>query len=353
METKTLRFRLKDKHAKWLSGLACLVNFVWNAGQEYALKVLERERRFVTGFDLDAWASGATKAGLELPAASMQGVLEEYATRRRQFKKRKLKWRKSFGTKRSLGWIPFKKGQLQYRNGQLKFAGQFLSLWDSYGLAQYKDCLRAGSFSEDSRGRWYLNVVVHFAPVAGNGTAAIGIDLGLKDIATPSTGDPLAAGRWTRQWEHKLAIAQRTGNRQRTRAIHTRIRNQRKDALHQFSSKLVKQNAAIFVGDVSSLKLLKTRMAKSVLDSGWGMLKQFFAYKSHWAGTVFAVVDEKYTTLKCSNCGRHSGPRGLKDLGVREWFCMGCGVTHDRDVNAARNILAAGHRRLSGAISFL
>ena len=152
MDVKTLRFRLKDKHATWLGSLSRLVNFVWNEGQQYALKVLEREQRFVTGFDLDAWACGATKAGLELPAATVQSVLEQYAVRRRQFHKRRLRWRKSFGVRRSLGWIPFKVGQVVYRQGQLKFAGQFLSLWDSYGLAHYQDRMRAGSFSQDSRG---------------------------------------------------------------------------------------------------------------------------------------------------------------------------------------------------------
>jgi putative transposase len=353
MEVKTLKFRLKDKHAKWLGDLAKSVNFVWNAGQEHALNVLERERRFVSGFDLNNWAAGASKAGLQLPGHCVQQVLEEYATRRRQFKRRKLKWRKSFGAKRNLGWVPFKVGQIVFRNGQLKFAGKFLSLWDSFGLAQYKNCLRAGSFSEDSLGRWYLNIAVRFEPVPNGATAAIGIDLGLKDIATPSSGEPLEAGHWTRAWEGKLVIAQRTKNKARTRAIHAKIKSQRKDTLHKFSSKLVKENATIFVGDVSPLKLAKTRMAKSVLDSGWGMLKQFCEYKIHWAGTVFEIVDERNTTLKCSNCGRHSGPRGLKCLGIREWVCMGCGTAHDRDVNAARNILAAGHRRLSGGIPFL
>jgi putative transposase len=81
-------------------------------------------------------------------------------------------------------------------------------------------------------------------------------------------------------------IAQRTGNKARARAIHARIKHQRRDALHKFSSKLVKENAAIFVGDISSLKLVRTPMAKSVLDSGWSTLKQFLEYKSRWAGTV-------------------------------------------------------------------
>ena len=100
--------------------------------------------------------------------------------------------------KYSLGWIPFKGGHAKYKAGQIHFAGQKLSLWDSYGLADYE--LRAGSFSEDSRGRWYFNVTVDVACKASPGTAAVGIDLGLKEAAVVSTGERLE-GRWYRRHE--------------------------------------------------------------------------------------------------------------------------------------------------------
>jgi transposase len=79
-------------------------------------------------------------------------------------------------------------------------------------------------------------------------------------------------------------------------------------------------------------------MAKSVLDSGWGMLKNFLDYKSQQAARTFIVVNERNTTRVCSSCGQFSGPSGLRQLAVRRWDCD-CGVSHDRDVNAARNIL--------------
>ncbi len=85
-------------------------------------------------------------------------------------------------------------------------------------------------------------------------------------------------------------VAQRAHKKQRMRAIHAKISNQRKDLLHKFSSALVKHNAAIFVGDVASAKLVKTKMAKSTLDAGWSMLKTMLEYKSHQAGIVFEVV---------------------------------------------------------------
>ena len=94
------------------------------------------------------------------------------------------------------------------------------------------------------------------------------------------------------------------------------------------------------IGDVSSLKLAKTRMAKSVLDAGWGMLKTQLQYKGQQAGRSVIIVSERDSTRTCSRA--LTGPTGLDMLVVTTWVCSACGVTHDRDVNAARNILSAG-----------
>jgi transposase len=89
-----------------------------------------------------------------------------------------------------------------------------------------------------------------------------------------------------------------------------------------------------------------------VYDAGWAQLKQFLSYKSAGAGIVFQAVNEAYTTQACSSCGAisASSPKGRAGLGIRVWTCE-CGVTHDRDINAARNILALGHERLAGGIA--
>ena len=100
----------------------------------------------------------------------------------------------------------------------------------------------------------------------------------------------------------------------------------------------------IVVGDVSSLKLAKTRMAKSVLDAGWGILKTYLQYKGQQAGRCVRIVSERNTTRECNNCKALTGPSGLDMLVVRTWVCRACGVTHDRDVNSARNIRSAGRR---------
>ena len=95
---------------------------------------------------------------------------------------------------------------------------------------------------------------------------------------------------------------------------------------------------------MSSQKLVKTRMAKSVLDAGWCMLKRMLQYKGEHAGRSVSVVNERNTTRACSVCGAFTGPTGTDKLGVRHWVCPECGTGHDRDINAARNILNAGLR---------
>lgn len=353
--TKTLKVRIKDKHAPLLRQMARDVNQVWNYLNELSSRSIRERRVFMSAFDLQKYTNGFSKVeGVAIGSHTIQEVAAEYATRRKQFKRSRLNWRVSnrASPKYSLGWVPFKIGSAKYKAGQIQFSGHKLGLWDSYGLGRYE--LRAGSFSEDARGRWYLNVCIQVDAQAATGTAAVGIDLGLKTAATTSDGEVLV-GRQYRALEQKLGIAQRAGKKARVRALHAKIRNQRKDAQHKFSTALVERCAAIFVGDVASGKLVKTKMAKSTLDAGWGQLKTMLEQKCQWAGVVFEIVDESYTTQTCSCCGviSSSSPKGRAGLRIREWTCVDCGTAHDRDINAARNILAAGHRRLAVGIPVL
>ena len=343
--TRTLRLRLKDKHGAFLREQAREVNFVWNYCNELSYKILQRERRFCSHADLDKFTAGATKAGLSLHSQTVQAISKELVTRRRQFRRAKLRWRVSSGTRRSLGWIPFKASALRYKGGQVWYCGQALSLWDSYGLAAYE--LGTGSFSEDSRGRWYLNVSVvppksELPTPAVLGKSAVGIDLGLKDLAALSTGAKLEACQFYRDLEPALARAQRGNKKQRVKAIHAKIANRRKDFLHKCSTELVRSHAAIFIGDVSSSKLAKTGMAKSVLDAGWSSFKTQLQYKGDSAGCWVREVNEAYSTQECSVCHVRSGPKGLAGLAVRRWTCSCCGTEHDRDTNAAQNIVQRG-----------
>ena len=226
-------------------------------------------------------------------------------------------------------------------------------MWDSYDLSKYN--LGTGSFSQDARGRWYFNVTVEVEVKPSVGTSAIGIDLGLKDTATCSDGIKLERKQRYRNLESKLGLAQRANKKSLIKAIHAKIKNQRKNDIRQFSTELVNKHGAIFVGNVSSRKLAKTNMAKSVLDAGWFMLKTQLKYKVNARSVVFEEINESYTTQTCSCCGciSQNSSKGISALGIREWFCTECGTTHDRDVNAAKNILARGHSRLAVGIPAL
>jgi IS605 OrfB family transposase len=339
--TRVLHLRIKDKHAKHLLEQSREVNQVWNYCNETSQRILERERRFCTGYDLDQLTAGATKEGLSLHSQTVQAISAEYCTRRRQFKKAKLRWRVSHGARRSLGWIPLKAVALSYRAGQVHYQGKALSLWDSFGLADYQ--LRSGSFSEDSRGRWYLNVTVDVKqPTKTVGTSSVGIDLGLKDLAALSNGQTVEAQQFYRDLEPALAAAQRGGHKDRAKAIHAKISNRRKDFLHKLSTGLVKEHGAIFIGNVNATGLAKTNMAKSVLDAGWSMFRTQLQYKGDSAGSWVREVNEAYSTQECSCCHARTGPKGLAGLGVRQWTCSVCQSEHDRDTNAAKNILARG-----------
>lgn len=252
-----------------------------------------------------------------------------------------------------MGWIPFKKVAVKYANGYVQYGKYQFKLWDSYGLSKYQ--IKTGSFVEDSRGRWYVCLVVDNVPqIKSHGKTSIGIDLGLKDLATCSDGVKLKAPKIYRQYEQKLGIAQRAKNKKRVKAIHAKIKYIRQNMLHQFSHKLVTKHAAIFVGNVNAKALAQTKLAKSVLDASWSMFRIMLKYKCENAGVWFEEVNEAYTTQTCSCCGsRYSSPKGRAGLGIREWQCMECGILHDRDINSALNILALGHERLGGGISVL
>ncbi len=343
---KTLRLKVKAESYAWLNAAAVEVNQVWNWSNETSLKAATRtdiKRKWLSGFDLCTLSAGATEYFEHIGADTIQSICTHYAQKRVAAKRLKLRWRVSKGARRSLGWVPFKAASLKRKGNALRFAGKTFRVFEAHRLDGVK--WKAGSFAQDAVGDWWLCLPIEFqATDEPAPREAVGVDLGLKTIATTSDGDVLEAGRWTQGHAEKLAMAQRRGHKRQAKRIHRKAARCRADALHKFSRKLVDDYQKIVVGDVRSQKLAKTRMAKSVLDSGWGMLKTQLQYKGQWAGRSVEVVNEAFTTRACSQCGSLSGPQGLRQLVVREWTCTACETVHDRDKNAARNILRSRHR---------
>ena len=276
-----------------------------------------REREFLSGFDFWPYLKGCTcgEAALCLPVQAVQETARVRAKPRAAPQGAPLLAQERRGAPLARS-VPFKVRTIRYQGGQVYFAGQWLSLWDSFGLGNYQ--LRAGSFSEDARGRWYLNVSVEVpqrvGPMLPRALPAleVGIDLGLKALAGLSDGSTIEAPRFYRDLEPALAVAQRAGKAQRARALHAKISNRRKDFLHKFSCDLAHKSAAIFVGNVSASQLATGRHAKSVLDAGWSALRTMLRYKCDDAGAWFEEVNEAYSTQTCSACKSRTGPKGRK-----------------------------------------
>jgi putative transposase len=347
---RTLRLKVKRDSYSWLNAAAIEINQVWNYSNAVSARAAQPfagAPKYLSGYDLDKLTAGASEYFEHIGAATTQRLNAELATRRKQFRKIKLRWRISRGSRRSLGWVPFKVEQLKRRGKCLCFCGKSMRVFGQERLeaASWK----AGCFSQDALGDWWLCLPVEH-PIEFNVAPKelIGLDLGLRDTVATSDGQKLEAGYFYRRTEQKIAQAQRRGHKRQAKRLHRQAARRRKDALHRFSRKIINSYQTIVIGDVSSLKLVKTRLAKSVLDAGWGMLKTQLQYKGEHAGRSVFIVDERNTTRACSSCRALTGPTGLDMLSVSTWVCSACGDTHDRNVNAAKNILFA--RRCSSSV---
>jgi putative transposase len=333
------RYRIKS-----LTGLldrqARACNFVWNFCNNTQLYALKWNKRWPTGFDLNRLTAGSSKE-LALHAGTINAVCEQYAKSRRQKNRPFLRWR----GRRSLGWVPLKGRDLKREGEAFRFAGNTFRVFHSRPLPDGK--IKDGTnFSCDTRGCWFLNIVVEVAeanvrPVR----SCIGIDLGLKDFAALSTGEKIENPRLLRQLADQLATAQRARKRRQATNLHARIANARRDFHHKLSTRIVREFDYIAVGNVNAAGLAKTRLAKSVLDAGWSSFRNMLRYKATAHGAWYEEVNESFSSRVCSSCASETGPKGVADLGIRSWVCAECGISHDRDINSARNILfRSGHR---------
>jgi putative transposase len=212
---------------------------------------------------------------------------------------------------------------------------------------------------KDAAGRYFASFVVQ-ADVASDATrfaeadSEVGIDLGLAAFAVLSDGTKISAPRFLRRAERKLKRAQRahsrkqkgSQNKEKSRAAlaraQARVTARRADFCHKLSTRIIRDSQAVYVEDLCVMGLARTRLAKSVHDAGWSRFVRMLEYKASRYGRVFVRIGRfEPTSQVCSACGARDGP---KPLSVREWACAACGMVHDRDVNAARNVLALGRR---------
>jgi putative transposase len=242
----------------------------------------------------------------------------------------------------------------RYRDGQLTLAKMTEPL-----AIVWSRPLPAGAspstvtVSQDAAGRWFVSLLCEDVIEQVPGPhAAVGVDAGLDCLLTLSTGEKVANPRHERADRARLARAQRelarrqkgSANRAKARLnvarVHARITDRRRDHLHKLTTRLVRENQTIVIEDLTVRNMVKNRsLARAISDAAWRQFRQLLEYKAHWYGREVIAVDRWFPSSKlCSACGVLAEKMPLT---VRSWTCR-CGTSHDRDVNAARNILAEG-----------
>ncbi len=221
---------------------------------------------------------------------------------------------------------------------------------------QVKGEILSATVQQAKSGKYYVainrkNVDLPSTPATGS---VVGIDLGLKDLAITSDGEKFDNPHTYAKNQKKLARLQRQlsrktkGSHNREKAklrvarLHEKIANQRNDALHKMTTKLVRENDVICMENLSVKNLVKNRkLAKSIMDASWGEVRRQLAYKTVWYGKELVIVDRFFPSSQICHCCGAKNP-ATKDLGIRYWVCPNCRAAHDRDINAAENILTEG-----------
>lgn len=259
----------------------------------------------------------------------------------------------AFKKKRHPQSAEFTASAFKYRDGQLFLAKckEPLAIRWSRPLPSQPSTV---TISKDYAGRYFVSCLCEFeAEILPVTPKMIGIDLGLKDLFVTSEGERIGNPRHTAKYAARLAKAQRrlskkklgSANRAKARRkvarIHAKISDCRLDGLHKLSRRLINENQVVCVESLAVKSMIRNpTLSKAIADAGWGELVRQMSYKSVWAGRQMVAIDRWYPSSKrCSCCGY---TLDALPLDIRAWACPECGTEHDRDVNAAINIKAAG-----------
>ncbi|WP_217243082.1 RNA-guided endonuclease TnpB family protein [Streptomyces sp. AC555_RSS877] len=353
------RFYPTDGQAAELSRTFGCVRLVYNKALEERTRAWYGEQRRVSYVQSSAALTEWKKTGelaflAEVSSVPLQQALRHLQTAFGYFFAKRAKYPRCKSRKKSRASAEYTRSAFKWRDGQLTLAkmAEPLDIRWSRPLPEGAEPTTV-TVSRDSAGRWFVSLLcddtISPAPATN---AAVGLDAGITSLVTLSTGEKVANPKHERRDRARLAKAQRelsrkvkgSANREKARRkvakVHARIADRRRDFLHKLSTRLVRENQTVVIEDLTVRNLLKNgRLARAISDAAWTDLRMMLEYKCAWYGRELVVIDRWFPSSKlCGTCGTVAAKMPLN---VREWTCE-CGIVHDRDVNAARNILAAG-----------
>jgi len=354
------RFYPTAQQVDLLSRTFGCVRYVYNRALAERSRAWMQEQRRVTFAEtcrmLTAWKTDPETTWLsEVSNVALQQGLRHLQQAFVHFWARQAKYPSFKSKRKSRMSATFTRFGFRYRDGQIWLAKTTAPL-DIRWSRPLTDGAEpsAVTVSRDAAGRWHISILVEevIRPLPPS-AAAVGLDAGITSLVTLSTGETVTNPWHERRDRARLALAQRrlsrktkgSANRQKAKLkvakAHARIADRRRDFLHKLSTRIIRENQTVVIEDLTVRNMVRNHsLARAISDASWAELRAMLEYKADWYGRTVIAVDRFYPSSKtCSVCGHLTA---LLPLNVREWECAACGRVHDRDVNAAKVILAAG-----------